>query len=97
VLTVSHIPKKKDCMLQKFAPHLGLLFSTLTLLNCSTVPETKADREALAASVTATIARAKAKDASLFFLKLEMAELDLHLVTDAVRSIKMAKQPGIAT
>jgi len=65
VLTVSHIPKKKDCMFQKFAPRLGLLFTTLTLLNCSTIPETKADREALAASVTATIARAKAKDASL--------------------------------
>ena len=52
-------------MFQKFILCFGILFTSLTSMHCSTVPETKADREALAASVTAAIAKSKAKDPSL--------------------------------
>ena len=52
-------------MFQKFILCFGILFASLTSMRCSTVPETKADREALAASATAAIAKSKAKDPSL--------------------------------
>ncbi|MCE9619765.1 MAG: lipid-binding SYLF domain-containing protein [Planctomycetes bacterium] len=43
----------------------SLALATLLLSGCSTVPEKKADRDALASACTATISSAKAKDASL--------------------------------
>ncbi|MSR34290.1 MAG: hypothetical protein EXS12_05775 [Phycisphaerales bacterium] len=52
-------------MIQKLAICASIILALFTTVNCSTIPETKADRDALTASVTATIARAKAKDASL--------------------------------
>jgi hypothetical protein len=52
-------------MFQKFTLCFGIFLTSLTSMHCSTVPETKADREALAASATAAIAKSKAKDPSL--------------------------------
>jgi hypothetical protein len=60
-----HIPKRKISMFQKLSLCATLIFTSLSMVHCSTVPETAADREALTASVTAAIAKSKAKDPSL--------------------------------
>ncbi len=52
-------------MFQKLTLCIGLVLASLHMTHCTTIPENKADRDALAASVVATIARAKAQDPTI--------------------------------
>lgn len=103
-----NIPKRKISMFQKISLCAILVFTSLAMVHCSTVPETAADREALTASVNAAVAKSKAKDPSLekflktitatqFFPRLETAAPDLLSVTAAGRYFKAARQLVIAT